>query len=325
MFAFRTKILGRGSAASPDVQSNKTLKRIKTVVVGAALATGASLASPTTASAQICQVCVVTIQQVSSARFADAHEIQSQDFRMVTRPAQNNTTQLWRLTHLGNNTYTIQQMSNNRYVDAHEIQAQDYNMVTRPAQNNNTQRWFFSSTGSNIYTIQQVSSGRYVDAHEIQTEDYRMVTRPAQNNDTQRWRVVVVFTEPPQPPQQPPQPPAPVVHSSGNFELTPSFRVNLDTGNLGMNGADIFYQSVNFTELQLAPVNGAQISYTNGAQRGFAGCSAAAYSNTPVPQAAVAVGHYVCVRTNEGRISEFRVNNIGPVLRVLSISYTTWQ
>lgn len=44
---------------------------------------------------------IVTIQQVSSGRFLDAHEISSYDYRMVTRPAQTDNTQKWRLTVVG--------------------------------------------------------------------------------------------------------------------------------------------------------------------------------------------------------------------------------
>jgi hypothetical protein len=36
-----------------------------------------------------------TVQQKSSARFMDAHEIEEKDFALVTRPEQNNNTQWW--------------------------------------------------------------------------------------------------------------------------------------------------------------------------------------------------------------------------------------
>ena len=39
-----------------------------------------------------------TVRQKSSGRFLDAHEIADEDFRLVTRPAQNNDTQRWTLT-----------------------------------------------------------------------------------------------------------------------------------------------------------------------------------------------------------------------------------
>jgi len=41
----------------------------------------------------------------------------------------------------------------------------------------------------------------------------------------------------------------------------------------------------------------------------------------------VPVGSYVCVRTNEGRISQFRMNAITPAAAAstLTIGYTTWR
>jgi hypothetical protein len=89
---------------------------------------------------------VYTIQQQSNGRFVDAHELAAEDFRLVTRPAQNNTTQRWILTQVGaaGSVYTIQQQSNGRFVDAHELAAEDFRLVTRPAQNNTTQRWILT-------------------------------------------------------------------------------------------------------------------------------------------------------------------------------------
>jgi len=91
------------------------------------------------------QSAVYTIQQKSNGRFVDAHEIEGKDFALVTRTAQNNDTQRWILTPLGDNTYTIQQKSNGRFVDAHEIEGKDFALVTRTAQNNDTQRWLIKS------------------------------------------------------------------------------------------------------------------------------------------------------------------------------------
>ena len=80
-------------------------------------------------------------RQKSNGRFVDAHEIAEKDFAMVTRPAQNNDTQRWVLTALGDETYTIRQKSNGRFADAYETAGKDYVVVTRPDQNDDTQRW----------------------------------------------------------------------------------------------------------------------------------------------------------------------------------------
>ena len=127
-----------------------------------------------------------TLRQKSTGRFVDAHEIAGQDFRLVTRPAQNNDTQRWDLAPVGA-VYAIRQKSNGRFVDAHDSAANDFRLVSRTAQDNASQRWVVMAVGGGSSTIQQLSSLRFVDAHEIAGEDFRLVTRPAQNNDTQRW------------------------------------------------------------------------------------------------------------------------------------------
>jgi hypothetical protein len=134
---------------------------------------------------------VYTIQQKSNGRFADAHEVPDRDFAVVTRTAQNNDTQRWTLTPVGE-VYTIQQKSNGRFMDAHESSDRDFAVVTRPVQNNDSQRWVLVHLGDDTYTIQQKSNGRFVDAHEVPDRDFAVVTRTAQNNDTQRWTLTPV-------------------------------------------------------------------------------------------------------------------------------------
>jgi hypothetical protein len=132
---------------------------------------------------KVMQQGIYTIQQRSNNRFMDAHESSSKDFSVVTRNAQNNDTQRWILTPVGE-VYTIQQKSNSRFMDAHE--SGDHSVVTRNMQNNDTQRWVLMPLGSELctYTIQQLSNSRYLDAHES-SNDFSVVTRNAQNNDSQ--------------------------------------------------------------------------------------------------------------------------------------------
>lgn len=86
---------------------------------------------------------VYTIQQMSNDRYVDAHENSKNNYRLVTRPAQENDTQRWILTLQGDNVYTIQQQSSGRYVDAYENSDNDYRLITRQRQNNYTQQWLF--------------------------------------------------------------------------------------------------------------------------------------------------------------------------------------
>ena len=85
---------------------------------------------------------VVTLVQDVGPRFLDAHEIPSLDFRVVTRPRQENTTQLWRLLDFGGPVFTVQQASSGRFLEAYLTEAQDFQAVTRPERpGDNTQLW----------------------------------------------------------------------------------------------------------------------------------------------------------------------------------------
>lgn len=134
---------------------------------------------------------IYTIQQKSTFRFVDAHVNNANDFDVVTRDMQTNTTQRWIINHISDNIYTIQHQINNRYLDAFTKKSEDYSAVTRPAQNDDSQKWIILNRGNNTYTIQQKISNRYLDAHESK-EDYSVVTRAEQKNNTQRWLITAV-------------------------------------------------------------------------------------------------------------------------------------
>lgn len=122
---------------------------------------------------------------------------------------------------------------------------------------------------------------------------------------------------------EPPAPPAvPVTHSTGPINLQQTFTANLDNGTIGGGGVDIWYQAVTAVEKYITPRNGALLALGDGSNRGFDGCSVAAFSNDSLPLAAIPPGTYVCARTNQGRISQFRVN--GFVGTTMKLGYTTW-
>jgi hypothetical protein len=92
---------------------------------------------------------LVRLKQRSSGRFLDAHEISSLDFRVVTRPQQDNNTQLWHLDLItGGGGFTIRQASSGRFLDAYLSQTKDFQVVTRPRQDNETQIWEFENKGT---------------------------------------------------------------------------------------------------------------------------------------------------------------------------------
>jgi hypothetical protein len=164
------------------------------ILFGSANIATAAPGKATQASAQGATVLaprLVSIVQSSSNRFLDAHEIASLDFNVVTRPFQNNLTQQWVLTDIGNGIFTIVQASNGRFLDAHEYSAVDFRVVTRPNQNNATQAWLLINVGG-LFEIQQVSSGRFLDAYETSSKDFQVVTRGRKNAAQQRWRIIDV-------------------------------------------------------------------------------------------------------------------------------------
>ena len=131
-----------------------------------------------------------TIQQKVNSRFVDAHESSSKDHSVVTRTAQSNDTQRWRLTPVGT-LYSLQQVSNGRFLDAYTSSDDDFSVVTRAAQTNDSQRWVIAPSPDqpSTYTIQQLVNGRHLDAWETSAHDFNVVTRTEQNNDTQRWQL----------------------------------------------------------------------------------------------------------------------------------------
>ncbi len=120
-----------------------------------------------------------------------------------------------------------------------------------------------------------------------------------------------------------PLPVAPVTHSTGPINLKSSFMANLDNGNVGSAGADIWYHAVNPVEKYIEPRNGAKLALGDKSNRGYAGCKTESFSSNPISIWAMPVGSYVCVKTNQGRISQFRLN--GYAGTTMKLGYTTWQ
>lgn len=121
-------------------------------------------------------------------------------------------------------------------------------------------------------------------------------------------------------------PPAARTHSTGGVELNQTYLVDFDTGRVDRSGADLWFQAETADLLYLSPVGGARIGVGNRSNRGRDGCSSARMSQNRVSLRDVPVGSYICMITNEGRISQFRMNNIsGGSPKTLSLGYTTWQ
>lgn len=115
--------------------------------------------------------------------------------------------------------------------------------------------------------------------------------------------------------------------STGPLEIPQTWTADLDRGSVGRGaGVDIWFQAETAELLYLAPRNGAKLGVGNRRNRGFDGCRAARFTADRVSLRDMPVGSYICVRTNEGRISQFRVNAVsGGSPKTLKLGYTTWQ
>ncbi len=113
-------------------------------------------------------------------------------------------------------------------------------------------------------------------------------------------------------------------HTAG-VTLSPRDVVNIDgTGN-GPWDADIWLQGNTQDSAMLSSFGDALMAQP-GRQQNYRGCQNARFAGRTIKLKDMNVGDYVCVRTSEGRIAEYRINElrIGRQISV-SIGYTTWQ
>jgi hypothetical protein len=117
------------------------------------------------------------------------------------------------------------------------------------------------------------------------------------------------------------------VHSDGNVTVQQTFSVDLDEGTVGSGpDADIWFQAVTPVQMFLKPMNGAQLAVGDKSDRDYDGCAAAAFSPAAVPIMTLPPGSFVCLATNEGRVSQFRVVGMTPGMpKKLALQYTTWE
>ncbi len=122
------------------------------------------------------------------------------------------------------------------------------------------------------------------------------------------------------------RPAGPQTFSTKRLNIRQTYLIDLDRGSATNSNADIWFQAETRDLLYLTPRNGAKMGVGDRSNRGYGGCSSARMTGNRVSLRDVPVGSYVCVRTNEGRISQFRVNDLSSGSpKILSIGYTTWR
>ncbi|MBI1494780.1 hypothetical protein [Halocynthiibacter styelae] len=122
-------------------------------------------------------------------------------------------------------------------------------------------------------------------------------------------------------------PVTPVTYSTGGIDIPQTWVADLDEGGLASDSrGDLWFQAETSTRKFMTPLNGASIAVGDRTNRGFLGCSNAAFSYDSVPVRAIPVGSYICVKTSEGRVSQFRMNDYAAGSPAsLRIGYTTWK
>ncbi len=125
----------------------------------------------------------------------------------------------------------------------------------------------------------------------------------------------------------PPTPMDTPVYSSGSLDIPQTWTVDLDEGVVGAgSGADLWFHAATAVERYVEPQNGAAIAVVGTSSVGRGGCADAPLSTARIHVNDLPAGTYVCVLTNMGRYSEFRVSApVGPSPGTLSIEYTTWE
>jgi hypothetical protein len=107
-----------------------------------------------------------------------------------------------------------------------------------------------------------------------------------------------------------------------------TYLFDLDEGNVvsGSN-ADLWFEAETATQLYITPRNGARMWPGDLSNRGYDGCASGThYTTARVSLSDLPPGSYVCVKTNSGRYSQFRVNALTPGYpHTLKIGYTTWE
>lgn len=117
-----------------------------------------------------------------------------------------------------------------------------------------------------------------------------------------------------------------IVASAGTITVRETYKFDLDRGREQSQGADFWFQARTRTRLFLTPQNNALVSVVKHSAPGYDGCASARFSRARVPLRNLPVGTYVCAKTSEGRISQFRILAIAPGHpTTLRIRFTTWR
>lgn len=124
--------------------------------------------------------------------------------------------------------------------------------------------------------------------------------------------------------------PAPVseAHATGTFNVRGTWHFDLDAGaESARAGAEFWYEVIRDNETYLTPRNGTGYAVLGASEPGYAGCTAAAYTEARQRIESIPGRAWICVRTSDGRLGQFRIDGVDRFSspRRMTITYTTWR
>jgi hypothetical protein len=88
-------------------------------------------------------------------------------------------------------------------------------------------------------------------------------------------------------------------------------------------GSDLWFEQEHKSE-RFHPQHGARLALGGSAEAGYLGCSKAVYAKGAIRIGDMPVGIHICVRTNEGRYAEMRIDAFDRKKKIISFTFTTW-
>jgi len=116
----------------------------------------------------------------------------------------------------------------------------------------------------------------------------------------------------------------PGVLVSGNNNLVPNDKINLDTNRINGGGEDLSYQPNAKGKLMLATISGAGIAGFGGQTPSYSDCKAMSLGGGSAAIANLGQGFYMCYRTDQGFYGWLRLLAYNKDTGMLSIQINTW-
>jgi hypothetical protein len=116
----------------------------------------------------------------------------------------------------------------------------------------------------------------------------------------------------------------PGIQVSGNNNLVPNDRINLDTNQINVGGEDLSYQPNAKGKLVLSPIGNVRIGVFGGKTPSYSGCKSLPLGGGPVSVVNLNQGSYICYRTDQGLFGWLRILSYNGDTKMLSIQINTW-